>query len=538
LCITGAIAVSAARQIQHLGQELYVESERLSGVQMALSVAIEQAIGEVRSAPSELDLGQLANKQKHFKDILDGARTTLKDKLAGSAGDLGGDKIAAAIGAFEAASNKVFKFASSFAQPDAIAALAKEVAPREADLQAEFKRFREAGDRSNARKVAAIEATTASIAWIVVSLAGGLVLVLSILGYLIVARGVAQPIKSLNGVMMRLSSGDSTVEIPHTARHDEIGDMAKAVEVFKQNAIDRTRLESEQSETEQRNTATRKADMRRLADEFESVVGRIVDSVSSASAELEASASTLTKTAEITQSLSNAVAEASERSSSNVESVASASEQLTMSVNEISQHVQQSTVITAEAVKQAKETDSRIAELSKAGQRIGDVVKLITAIAEQTNLLALNATIEAARAGEAGRGFAVVASEVKALASQTAKATEEIGSQITSMQSATQDSVTSIKEIGVTIGRVSEIAGAIAAAVEQQGAATQEISRNVQQAAQGTSQVATSITNVNNGAVETGSASAQVLSSAQSLSRESHQLKLEVEKFLSTVRAA
>src|SRR5262245_50489631 len=450
LCITGAIAVFAARQIQHLGQELYVESERLSSVQMALSVAIEQAIGEVRSAPSELDLNQLATKQKRFKDILDGARATLKDKLAGTkASDLDPDKIAAAIGAFEAASNKVFKFASSFAQPDALEALAKEVTPREADLHGEFKRFREAGDRSNARKVATIEATAGSITWIVISLAVGLVLALSILAYLVVGRGVTQPIKSLNGVMMRLSAGDSTVEIPHTGRPDEIGDMAKAVEIFKQNAIERARLEGEQTATEQRSAETRKRDMRRLADEFETVVGRIVDSVSSASAELEASADTLTKTAETTQSLSNAVAEASDRSSSNVQSVASASEQLTMSVNEISGHVQQSTTITAEAVKQAKETDTRIAELSKAGQRIGDVVKLITAIAEQTNLLALNATIEAARAGEAGRGFAVVAQEVKALASQTAKATEEIGSQITSMQSATQDSVTSIKEIGV-----------------------------------------------------------------------------------------
>src|SRR5262249_23578597 len=154
-----------------------------------LSVAIERAIGEVRSAPSELDLGQLANKEKRFKEVLDGARTTLKDKLADSASGFGVDKIAAAIGAFEAASNKVFKFAAAFAQPDALEALAKEVTPREADLQAEFTRFHEASDRSNAKKVATIEATVASITWIVVSLAGGLVLVISILGYLIVARG-------------------------------------------------------------------------------------------------------------------------------------------------------------------------------------------------------------------------------------------------------------------------------------------------------------------------------------------------------------
>jgi len=207
-------------------------------------------------------------------------------------------------------------------------------------------------------------------------------------------------------------------------------------------------------------------------------------------------------------------------------------------VSEIGRQVQESSDIASQAVKQAQQTDARINELSQAAGRIGDVVKLITAIAEQTNLLALNATIEAARAGEAGRGFAVVASEVKQLASQTAKATEEISAQIASMQTATQESVGAIKEIGGTIGRISEIAGAIAAAVQEQGAATGEIARNVGEAAKGTAEVASNITEVNRGAGETGSASAQVLSSAQSLSAESNHLKAEVEKFLSTVRAA
>jgi methyl-accepting chemotaxis protein len=221
-----------------------------------------------------------------------------------------------------------------------------------------------------------------------------------------------------------------------------------------------------------------------------------------------------------------------------VQSVASATEEMTSSVNEISRQVQESAKIAGDAVKQAQETDARINELSQAAGRIGDVVKLITAIAEQTNLLALNATIEAARAGEAGRGFAVVASEVKALAAQTGKATEEISAQIAGMQTATQDSVAAIKAIGGTIGRISEIASTISAAVEEQGAATQEIARNVGEAAKGTQQVASNITDVNRGASETGSASAQVLSSAQSLSSESNHLKLEVDKFLSTVRAA
>jgi methyl-accepting chemotaxis protein len=207
-------------------------------------------------------------------------------------------------------------------------------------------------------------------------------------------------------------------------------------------------------------------------------------------------------------------------------------------VSEISRQVHESSKIADEAVAQARKTDARILELSNSAGRIGDVVKLITEIAAQTNLLALNATIEAARAGEAGKGFAIVAQEVKALANQTAKATDEIGMQISAMQTATQDSVTAIKEIGVTIGRISEIAGAIAAAVEEQGAATQEISRNVQEAARGTTEVANNIANVNRGASETGSASSQVLHSARSLSSESAQLRTQVQGFVDTVRAA
>jgi methyl-accepting chemotaxis protein len=357
-------------------------------------------------------------------------------------------------------------------------------------------------------------------------------------GFMIGQYGVAKPIRVLVELLQKLAGGDYNVEVTGTERKDEVGDVAKSAIIFKDNGLAKIRMEAEQKEAEQRAAAQRKADMHKLADEFQQAVGNIVDTVSSASTELEAAAGTLTKTAEVTQELSSTVAAASEQASANVQSVASATEEMTTSVNEISRQVQESSKIAGEAVKQAQATDSRINELSKAAGRIGDVVKLITAIAEQTNLLALNATIEAARAGEAGRGFAVVASEVKQLASQTAKATDEISTQIAGMQSATQESVASIKEIGGTINRISEIASTIAAAVEEQGAATQEIARNVGEAAKGTQQVASNITDVNRGAGETGSASAQVLSSAQSLSHESNHLKSEVDKFLMTVRAA
>jgi methyl-accepting chemotaxis protein len=376
------------------------------------------------------------------------------------------------------------------------------------------------------------------VSTLMMSVAGiGIAFALSV-GLLITVFGIVKPMHTLVAVLQRMAKGDR-LEITGMERGDEVGETARAVNDIRTMVAETAAREAEAKLTEEARAASqRKADMHKMADQFQAAVGQIVDTVSSTSTELEAAANTLTKTAENTQSLSATVASASEEASANVQSVASATEEMSSSVNEISRQVQESSRIAGEAVKQAQQTDARINELSQAASRIGDVVKMITAVAEQTNLLALNATIEAARAGEAGRGFAVVASEVKALAAQTAKATEEISTQIASMQTATEDSVGAIKEIGGTIGRISEIAAAIAAAVEEQGAATQEISRNVGEAAKGTAMVASNITDVNRGAGETGSASAQVLSSAQSLSSESNHLKLEVDKFLSMVRAA
>ncbi|MEH2522213.1 MULTISPECIES: methyl-accepting chemotaxis protein [unclassified Bradyrhizobium] len=350
---------------------------------------------------------------------------------------------------------------------------------------------------------------------------------------------IARPMRALSVSMDELAGGNFAVVLPGLGRKDELGAVAGAVEKFKVVSEQKAREDAE-TKTKQDQIAAqqRKTEMVRLADSFEAAVGEIVETVSSASTELEASAGTLTATAERAQQVTTMVAAASEEASTNVQSVASATEELTSSVNEISRQVQESARMAGEAVDQARITNDRVSELSKAASRIGDVVELINTIAGQTNLLALNATIEAARAGEAGRGFAVVASEVKALAEQTAKATGEIGQQITGIQGATQESVGAIKGISGTIERLAEIASTIAAAVEEQGAATQEISRNVQQAAQGTQQVSANITDVQRGAGETGSASAQVLSAAQSLSADSNRLKLEVGKFLDTVRAA
>jgi methyl-accepting chemotaxis protein len=356
---------------------------------------------------------------------------------------------------------------------------------------------------------------------------------------LFIGRSVSRPLKAMTAAMIDLAKGNFSVVLPGLGRADEIGEIAQAVETFKVNAEQKARDEAEAKIKQDKLVGElRKADMHKLADAFEGAVGEIIDVVSSAATELEASANALKTTAGRSQELATVVAAASEEASTNVQSVASASEELTASVNEISRQVQESSRVASDAVGQAQKTNDRVGELSKAAARIGDVVELINTIAGQTNLLALNATIEAARAGEAGRGFAVVASEVKALAEQTAKATGEIGQQIAGIQAATHESVGAIKEIGNTIGRMSEISSTIAAAVEEQGAATQEISRNIQHAAEGTSQVSSNIANVQRGASETGSASSQVLSAARSLSVESNRLKLEVGKFLNTVRAA
>jgi methyl-accepting chemotaxis protein len=372
----------------------------------------------------------------------------------------------------------------------------------------------------------------------VLTLTGGAI-VLGILMAWTIGRGIGGPIRAMCAAMRDLATGNFDVVLPGLGQGDEIGQMAAAVEEFKVQAIAKAARDAAEQEVKNAAAAqARRAELIRFADNFENAVGAIVGNVATSATQLESAAHTLTRTAEITQTLSGTVAGASESASANVQSVAGATEELTASVHEIGRQVQESSTIARGAVEQARETDLRINRLSQAAQQIGDVVKLINAIAEQTNLLALNATIEAARAGEAGRGFAVVASEVKSLASQTARATDEISAHIAGMQQATQESVSAIKKIGETIGRVSEIASRIAAAVEEQSAATQEIARNVQNVAHGTRDIAGNISEVNRGAADTGAASSEVLHSAQTLSSESARLRQELDRFMSNVRAA
>ena len=381
----------------------------------------------------------------------------------------------------------------------------------------------------------AADSYTSALMMLTMILAAAVILGAGVSVYLV--RDVSSGIASIVKPMQALGKGDLSAEVPHQGEKTEIGAMADTLQVFKQALIAKKAAdEAAAADAEAKIERGRRVDG--ITRNFETMIGEIVQTVSSASSQLEASASTLSATANRAREVTTTVASASEEASTNVQSVASATEELSSSVTEISRQVQESARMATGAVGQARTTNDRVSELSKAAARIGDVVELINTIAGQTNLLALNATIEAARAGEAGRGFAVVASEVKALAEQTAKATGEISQQINGIQGATQESVNAIKEISGTIEKLAEISSTIAAAVEEQGAATQEISRNVQQAARGTQEVSSNIIDVQRGASETGAASSQVLSAAQSLSGDSKRLRLEVGKFLESVRAA
>jgi methyl-accepting chemotaxis protein len=382
------------------------------------------------------------------------------------------------------------------------------------------------------------DATIGETERLIVMLAAGGFLLGAVLA-LLLGRQISRPMIAMCKAMRELANGNFDVVLPGLGRSDELGEMAGAVEEFKMQAIAKAERDAAAQDAQNKaSSAARRAELVRFADDFETAVGSIVSNVSASAVQLEQAAGTLTRTAETTQSLSSQVAGSSEEASSNMQSVAAATEELSLSVDEIGRRVRQSNEIAEAAVLQAQQTDGRIGKLSRAAQEIGDVVKLITAIAEQTNLLALNATIEAARAGEAGRGFAVVASEVKSLASQTAKATDEISSHISGMQGATQESVAAIKEIGGTIAQISSIASTIASAVQQQSSATQEIARSVQNVARGTHQAAANIMKVNRGATETGSASEDVLNSARTLSSESSRLRQELDRFMANIRAA
>lgn len=398
----------------------------------------------------------------------------------------------------------------------------------------------EAIDNSAEADQRRIEQATASL----IGSMSVVVLLLSLCGLVIgvvlawlIGRGLSRPVVGLTGVMGRLANGDHGVDIPGTERGDELGRMAQAVLVFKENMI-RAKELAEQEAASQAQREARARTIEQLTAAFDREASLAMNTVASAATEMQATASSMTAAAEETSAQATAVAAASEQASASVQTVASAAEELSASIGEISRQVSHSAEIASTAVAEVERTNVQVQGLTEAAQRIGDVVQLITDIAGQTNLLALNATIEAARAGDAGKGFAVVASEVKSLANATARATEQITGQIAAVQQATREAVTAIQSIGSTIGQISEISTLIAAAVEQQGAATQEIAHNVVQASAGTSEVSSNIAGVSQAAASTGAAAEQVLGVASELSEQAELLRSKVEAFLAAVNAA
>ncbi|MEP9377239.1 methyl-accepting chemotaxis protein [Aquabacter sp. CN5-332] len=385
---------------------------------------------------------------------------------------------------------------------------------------------------------AAEAATTARNGVVFYSVLLGIAIVVAIISLSVVVRRVTNPISRLTGAMEGLAGGDLSVEVPGASRTDEIGSMAKAVLVFKEEMSRNAELEHAATEARLKADEERKRSIRELADNFEREVGGIIGSVSTSSEELHKTASRMAAAAERTSSQSTAVASAANEASTNVVMVASSAEELGSSVDEIARQVERSAQMSADAVTEATKTGEVIRELSVAAARIGDFVGLISNIASQTNLLALNATIEAARAGDSGKGFAVVASEVKELATQTAKATEEIEAQISSIQSTTEHAVRVIEGVSTLIRKMSDVATGISAAVEEQGIATREIVRNVDHAAQGTNSVTGNISDVARTADETGDAAGLVLVASSALTEQARRLNDQMLRFLGTVRAA
>nr|WP_255635504.1 methyl-accepting chemotaxis protein [Azospirillum sp. 412522] len=449
-----------------------------------------------------------------------------------------GVNIARLVDAYRKIASKVLELTLQSRDDEAFAlsagdgAMARQVASKLIDERIEINRQ---GMDEAIKKTTAVAEDTRRMVLLLSGIGAALGLALSLF---IVIRLIVRPLRALTDTMSRVSTGDLEIAVAGTERRDEVGLLARTLDIFKANALEVRRLTAEQEEQKARAAAERKEDMRRLADRFEGSVSAIVQHVASSAMQMRGAAGSLSASAIQASSQSSAVAAASDESSANVQTVAAATEELAASIQEISRQVTNQTNISATAVQEADRTNATMRMLVDTSNQIGAVVDLINSIAGQTNLLALNATIEAARAGEAGKGFAVVASEVKALASQTARATEEIQAKVKDIQSATADAQGAVSGIAGIIARMSEISSAIAAAIEEQNAATAEISANVAQAARGTEQVSTNIVGVTQAANETGSAATQVLSTADGLASEADRLKTEVTSFIQTVRAA
>jgi methyl-accepting chemotaxis protein len=535
LCIAGFASVAFTTDMKNQGHALYAENARLADMLEHVSLLVERSIGDVKSAPSEIDLEQLNIKQSNVKNNLAKARDLIRAGLSEVRG-VRLDAIIQTIDFYEVSAEKVFEYASSFAQPQAIEHLRTVVGRAQEQLLSTINNGHDEADRLAEAQLAAMDENARIQTKLAIGISVLLVFSLGATAYRVVVAGIARPITTLNAVMSRLAEGDHAVEVPFTGKYDEVGAMARAVAVFKSHALEVEMLKEEQERHKRQAEEDKRRTMIGMADTFEGRVKGVIGTVSSASRQLQSTAQTMSANAAQTNHQCSSVAAAADEASENVQAVASATEELSTSISEISRQVSESSRIAASAVDEANRTNETVSGLQEAAQKIGEVVQLINNIASQTNLLALNATIEAARAGEAGKGFAVVANEVKNLANQTAKATEDIQTQVGQMQNVTGSTVAAIRRITGTIARMSEISTTIASAVEQQGAATQEISYNVQKASRGTHEVSSNIKGVVGAARETGEGAEQTLVAAGNLSQAADTLSREVERFIGIIR--
>ena len=519
----------------------HIRNNWLPGIQLAGEIT--SAASAYRDAESSLVLGADDDALQEFKKNATSALKRLREageqlaKLPASGEEAGYlQDFSKNWDAYVKTNTELVALIQQKKAPDAVDLFTGDSAYQFSKAKTAIGRLLGAKIKGGDESVAAADATYRATVPLMIG-AGVVAALLCIVAAVGVVLGVARPMRRVATLVREVAMGNLTVEVPGAERKDEFGALASAILVFKQRSVEAREL-AEAQRLEQESKEERQRKIEGYVAEFDSAAQRALGAFSSASTQMQAAAESMSSTAEETTRQSTAAATSTEKASGNVQSVASASEQLSGSITEIGRQVEQSSAIARSAVEEAKATSAAVDGLSKAAQRIGDVVKIIQDIASQTNLLALNATIEAARAGESGKGFAVVASEVKALANQTSKATEEISGQISEIQNATGHTVTAIGAIENTITRINEISGAIASAVQEQSAVTQEIAGNVHQAATGTAEIAQNISAVNHAAGQAGTASEKVLGSASELSKQAETLRTEVDGFLSKIRAA